>query len=68
MNVNQAIEALLTIASSTFSSAHNEGKAPEQNMKNLKASIEDLLQMWQIPLQTKMFDKARPTNCKVYGS
>jgi alpha-acetolactate decarboxylase len=67
MNVGQATEALVSVGSAVFTN-DTEGKSdPETNMKNLKKSIEKMLQANNLPLDIKMDDKRRPSAaCKVY--
>lgn len=69
MNVEQAIDALLTIASSTFPEEANGEVDPVKNTQNLKEAIENMLQTMEVPLDTKMNDQRRLADrCKVYVS
>lgn len=66
MNVDQTIDALLTIASAIFPEESTESQDLATNTQNLRVSIEDLLQSLDIPLDTKMYDARRPAGtCKV---
>jgi len=66
MNVNQAIDSLLDVASAVFTKDSLEGSNPEVNSKKLKEAIEDMLQARGIPLSTRMNDPNRlETQCKV---
>jgi hypothetical protein len=69
MNVNEAIETLLDVASSIFSEAPQQLPNVELNTIKLKESIEGVLHLRRTPLETKMIDPDRPpTRCKVYVS
>jgi hypothetical protein len=66
MNVNDAIDALLAVATAIFSEGSQEVPDPEINSKKLKGAIEDMLQTRGLPLNTKMYDRNSPqTGCKV---
>ena len=68
MNVDQAVDALLAVASAIFPSDSGGTPNPETNSKNLRGAVEDILQARQIPLDRKMNDKATSpsTACKVW--
>ena len=68
MNVDEAIEGLLDIASSVFSQESQDTVDPVINTKNLKEAVEGVLQTRNVSLDTKMNEVSRaPTRCKVYG-
>jgi hypothetical protein len=67
MNVNEAIDALLEVALSVFPEGSQQTSDPETNSRNLKMSIERLLQARGLPPDTKMVDRSRPSmRCNVY--
>lgn len=69
MNVDEAIEGLVSVASAVFPNNSYQDIDPELNMKNLRAAIEEILQARSIPLETPMHDKQQPPQtCKVYVS
>jgi hypothetical protein len=69
MTVDEAIDALLTVASAVFPNDPDTEPSPEINMHNLKEAIGDMLESRGIPVNTKMFDKGRPpVKCKVCAS
>jgi hypothetical protein len=69
MNVNEAIETLLDVASAIFPEDSQETPDLEVNTSNLKEAIEGVLQRRAVPLKTKMNDpNPPPTSCKVYVS
>jgi hypothetical protein len=69
MSVDEAIEALLVVAFSVFPEVSQQPSDRETNSRNLKESIESLLQARKIPLDTKLHDRNRlSTRCKVYVS
>jgi hypothetical protein len=69
MNVEQAIDALLTIAYAVFPGDSEPVADLEVNSKNLREAVEGMLQTTGIPLDTKMNDQRHPsTKCKVYVS
>jgi hypothetical protein len=66
MNADEAIEALLDVALAIF-----PGDTPtfdaEARTKQLRASVESLLQNRRVPLDRKMQEKGDdPAGCKVY--
>ena len=69
MNVEQAIDALLTIASSIFPEEENGEVDLVKNTQNLNGAIDNMLQTMKVPLDTKMNDQRGPAErCKVYVS
>jgi len=69
MNVEEAIYALLTVASVVFSDDTESKIDPEVNSKNLKQVLENVLQNRGVPLDTLMRNKGRPSSdCKVYAA
>jgi hypothetical protein len=66
MNLNDAIDALIAVATAIFPEGSQEVPAPETNSKMLKDAIEDMLQTRGLPVNTKMYDRNSPqTGCKV---
>jgi hypothetical protein len=69
MNVDEAIDALVSVATAVFPYEVPEKCDSETNMKHLKEAVENMLQARQIPHDTKMNDKDGPSvKCKVYVS
>jgi hypothetical protein len=69
MNVNEAIDTLLDVASSIFPEDLQQPPDLEINTRNLKEAIEGVLHRREIPIETKMNDPNHPpTRCKVYVS
>jgi hypothetical protein len=69
MNVNEAIDTLLEVASAIFPEDSQQTPNLETNTRNLREAIEGVLQRRGVPLETKMNDPNRPpTRCKVYVS
>jgi len=67
MNVDDAIDALISVAHSIFPEESQDVNNKERNSKVLKEAIEDLLQTRGVPLNAKMYEKDRPeTRCKVF--
>ncbi len=67
MNVDDAIENLLSVASAVFPHEVYEEADREANMKRLQASIQKLLESRGMPIDTQMHDKRQPpAKCKVY--
>jgi hypothetical protein len=67
MNVDKAIDALITVATAIFPEGSQGITDPGDNSRNLKDSIEDMLQARNIPVNTKMYERSRPQpRCKVY--
>jgi hypothetical protein len=66
MNVNDAIDALIAVATAIFPEGSQEVPDPETNSKKLKDAIEDMLQTRELSVNTKMYDRNTPqTECKV---
>jgi hypothetical protein len=66
MNVDQAIDALITVATAVFSDNSEDVADPENNSMKLKEAIEDMLQTRGIPVGAKMYERGGPqTRCKV---
>jgi hypothetical protein len=66
MNVNEAIDALIAVATAIFPEGSQEVPDPETNSRKLKDAIEDMLQTRGLPVTTKMYDRNSPqTVCKV---
>jgi len=66
MNVDEAIEALLDVALSIFPGDHPNYDA-ETRTKQLRESVESILQTRRIPLDRKMQEEGEePLGCKVY--
>jgi hypothetical protein len=67
MNVDEAIDALITVATAIFPEGSQGIGDPEANSRNLKDAIEDMLQARNIPVNTKMYERCQPQpRCKVY--
>jgi hypothetical protein len=65
MNVDEAIEALLDVASATFPGDHLNSNAETRTMQ-LRESVESIIQTRGVPLQRKMQEKGEePIGCKV---
>jgi hypothetical protein len=66
MNVDEAIDALITVATAIFPEDSQDTTDPEANSRNLKEAIENMLQARNIQLNTKMYERSRPQpRCKV---
>ncbi|KIM32605.1 hypothetical protein M408DRAFT_48522, partial [Serendipita vermifera MAFF 305830] len=66
MNVDEAIEGLISVAGIVFPAETPEAIDREANTKNLKQAVEDLLQTKGIQPTTKMYNKNESTiKCKV---
>jgi hypothetical protein len=66
MNVGEAIDTLLDVASTIFPEGSQQTPNLELNTSNLKEAIEGVLQRRGVSLETKMNDPNRPpTRCKV---
>ena len=66
MNVDEAIDALITVATAVFPEVSQDITDPAANSRNLKDAIEDMLQARNIPINTKMYERDRQqTRCKV---
>jgi hypothetical protein len=67
MNLNEAVDALLEVASAVFPEEPQQTINRDSNTKKLKRAVESILEARNIPLNTKMNDPQRPpTKCKVY--
>jgi hypothetical protein len=68
MNVDEAIDALITVATAVFGEDSQDIAAPEANSKHLKEAIEEIIQTREIRVNSKMYERDRPqTRCKVYA-
>ena len=70
MNVDEAIVALITVATAVFGEDSHNATSPEleANSEHLKEAIEEMLQTREIPVNCKMYERDRPqTRCKVYA-
>jgi hypothetical protein len=66
MNVDDAIDALITITTAIFPEGSQEVPDPETNSKKLKEAIEDMLQTRGLAVDTKMYERDSPqTGSKV---
>ena len=67
MNVNEAIEGLLDVASIVFPEGSHDTIDPASSTKNLREAVEGILHTRNISLGAKMHEATRaPTKCKVY--
>jgi len=67
MNVEDAINAVITVAKAVFPEGSHDRDEQETNSKIIREAIEDLLQTRGIPLDTKLYEKDRPPGrCKVF--
>jgi hypothetical protein len=67
MNFNEAVDALLEVASAAFPERPQQPIDRDANTKELKKAVENILEARNIPLNAKMNDlKHPPTKCKVY--
>jgi hypothetical protein len=66
MSVDDAIDALVAVATAVFSQGSQEVADPEFNSRNLKDAIEGILRTREVPVTSKMYERDRPqTRCKV---
>jgi hypothetical protein len=66
MNMDEAIDALITVATAVFGDESENAAPPETNSKHLKEAIEEMLQSRKIPVNSKMYERDGPqTRCKV---
>jgi len=66
MNLNEAIDTLIEVASAVFPESQPTIDR-DVNTKALKGAIEAILEARGIPVDVKMIDpRLPPTNCKVY--
>jgi hypothetical protein len=67
MNLNEAVDMLLEVASAVFPEEPQQAIDHDTNTKELKKAVEGILDARNIPLNTKMNDPQHPpTKCKVY--
>jgi len=66
MNVEQAIDALLDVATAVFPPGADDQSTPETNTKKLKKAVEDMVKRCELTIDTKLNDKRSiPMRCKV---
>jgi hypothetical protein len=66
MNVEEAIDGLITVATTVFPEGSQDIPEPETNSTNLKGAIEEILQTKEITVNAKMHARDGPQNrCKV---
>jgi hypothetical protein len=66
MHIDEAIDALITVATTIFPEGSQGVPEPETNSKNLKEAIEEMLQTKGISVNAKMHERDRPhKRCKV---
>ena len=66
MNVDDAIDTLITVATAIFPEGSQGVSDPETNSRKLKEATEDMLQTRGYPVNTKMYERSSPaTRCKV---
>jgi hypothetical protein len=66
MNITQAIDAVVAVASVVFPEGSQEAINQSENSENLKAVVEGMLRAREIPLDAKMYGPTRPpSTCKV---
>ena len=66
MNVDDAIDALITVTTAIFPEGSQDVPDPETNSKKLKEMIEDMVQTRGLLVNTKMYERGSPqTACKV---
>ena len=66
MNINQAIDAVVAVASVVFPEGSQETINESENSQNLKAVVEGMLRARSIPLDAKMYEPSRPeSKCRV---
>jgi hypothetical protein len=66
MNVDDAIDALITVTTALFPEGSQEVTNPETNLKKLREAIEDMLHTRGLPVDTKMYERnSQQTRCKV---
>jgi hypothetical protein len=66
MNVDEAIDALITVATAVFPEGSQDVPDPEANSNSLKGAIEEILQTKETAVNAKMHERARQQNrCKV---
>jgi hypothetical protein len=66
MNVDDAIDTLITITTAIFPEGSQDVPDPETNSRKLKEAIEDMLQTRGLAVNTKMYERNSPqTGSKV---
>jgi hypothetical protein len=66
MNVDDAINVLITVATTVFPEGSQKTQDSEINSRKLKEAIEDVLQTRGLPVNAKMCERNSPqTACKV---
>jgi hypothetical protein len=66
MNVDDAIDALINVATAIFPEGSQEVIDPETNSTKLKEAIENMLQTRGLAVNIKMYERNSPlTGCKV---
>jgi hypothetical protein len=67
MNVDEAIDALINVATAVVTGESQYAADPEANLQHLKEAIEEMLQTREIHVNYKMYERERPQKrCKVY--
>jgi hypothetical protein len=67
MNVDEAIETLLDVSLAIFPDEARHNSDIEANTRQLRDSVENILQTRGIPLDRKMQEKGEgPLGCKTY--
>ena len=67
MNVDDAIDTLITVVTTIFTEGSQEVPDLETNSKKLREAIEDMLQTRGLPVNAKMYERSTPeTRCKVW--
>jgi hypothetical protein len=66
MNIHQAIDAVVAVASLVFPEGSRKAINQNENSQNLKAVVEGMLKARDIPLDAKMYEPSRPPSmCKM---
>ena len=68
MNIDQAVDALLNVATAVFPTGSEEQPNPETNTNNLQVAVNDMIQGCNIASDIKMYDRhTRPpsSRCRV---
>jgi len=65
MNIEEAIDALITVATAVFVDGSRDLNDKEGNSKKLKEAIENLLRTRRIPISTEMRGSLQQATCKV---
>jgi hypothetical protein len=66
MNVDDAIDMLITVTTAIFPEGSQDVPDPETNSRKLKEVIEDMLQTRGLAVNTRMYERDSPqTGCKV---